>query len=113
MPASIGLCTGNSRCRESPWVLETHCGAEYCRHAKAIIERVVYLVLFFCCNMCMCIASGVADRSFHLQYDSYCVPPSSSPGATTGTIPAASTAQMDLATHSHMKAVDWAHSVAE
>jgi hypothetical protein len=41
--------------------MKTHWDTEYYKHAEATIERVVHLVLFFCC---MCIASGVADSSF-------------------------------------------------
>jgi len=69
--------------------MKVHWDTKYYKHAEATIERVVHLVLFFFC--CMCTASGVADYSF--QYDSYCIPPSSS-GLAAGTTPA-STAQTD------------------
>ena len=86
--------------------MKRHWDTEYYKHAEATIERVVHLVLFFCC---MCTASGVADSSFH--YDSYYTPPSSSELAA-GTTPA-STAQMDAAAFLDTGVTTWMYSAVQ
>jgi hypothetical protein len=89
--------------------METHWDTGYYEHAKATIERVVRLVLFFCC---MCIASGVADSSLSsFQYDSYCTPPSSS-GLAAGATPA-STAQTDDAAFHDASIMIWMESAVQ
>jgi hypothetical protein len=88
--------------------MKKHWDTEYYRHAEATIERVVCLVPFFL-SMHMCIARGMADRSF--QYDSYWISPSSS-GLAAGATSAALIAQMDPATRPPKYGMTWMHSAA-